>query len=421
MYKDGEFLCFEKELVNSNSHPNKFYVVLDFLSVEEKDKIYYYKQLYLNILYNFNVPLDNILILTKTPMPKMLKLLYGLCLELNESDDKSSVIHQVNQFLSNNIGKTITENNLSDCSVIVDVTARGTIKLSQPNQLISIDGTSSDDSFLDCSEFSRMVDCLYSNPKIRDINYVMNSCYSGFKFGGLFFNWLVKKNKFRPNSNLLTSKPLLIYFYILILFLETNPKSVDGLTNISSLDYIENNLLNLGFGHYLEFINRFKAICQEFDSSFLGLIGLQQTTPFNDDRSDMSVFSNNLLQLFNEINNDTSYMLFHSHLEGPFKQLDSLKDLKLNFGEFNEMLSKSYLELVNAYLSSEKKGSIDEPAVARFGIDHFKFVQGEKDLGFILKLIKKSFEDVPFCFLTSLNRQGTRYEKTEPIVLEEIF
>ena len=422
LYLDDNYICFEQDQINSSSHANKFYVILDFYPTETGEKIAFYKQQYLNILHNFNVPLSHICMISNTPIGKQLRRLYKNVAYLNMKD-KNETVHFVNRFLIDNVLEQIDRKNLTNCSIILDVIALGTIRIDAHDLLVSHTGGNEDADFLNNQEFYLMMDSLYKSNKIRDVTYIMNSCYAGFKFGGMFFDWLIKTNKFQPNSNLLFSKPLLIYVYILILYLETNPVNINCLTDVNCQKYVETNLLNLGLGNHINLIKEFKEVCNKHEVAFVNLIDRQKTNPFDTDRGALNVFSNALLNLFNEVSNDASYLLFHNYLDSPFKQLDSLKNLHVNFDEFNHMLTRYYMDILKAYIRrTNNKGKL-APYMIAMGINNLGVIHAEKDLDFIMSLVNKSLSEVKHPFLVSLNGKGTRYANpdTPPILLEDLF
>ena len=417
VHRKDKFLCFEKNLINSNSEPNRFYLIIDFLEEESMD---YYKELFVNVLYNFNVPIDNIMLINNTPLTKMVKSLFSKSLTL-KTTDKTEIIGLVNQFIVQNIGKTIKDGRLSNCSIVIDVSARGTIRLREPDLLFNLTSGRDTETFLNCEELYKMLDFCYKTKEIKDISFILNNCYSSFKFGGLFLNWLKSKDKYLPNTNFVYSKPLLIHIYILILFLETNPGNIECLTDIKSIGYVVTNLVNLGLSNCTGFIDNFKLLCQtKYKKNFENLVYLQKKKLFGGDRYDKQVFSNSLLMVFNDINNTASYMLFHNNLDGPFQRLDILKNLEQTIGKFNETLSQFYLEVISKYLLSTERPTTDI-TVNSLGLHHFKYATEENDIKFILDLVKQSFTDIPNCFMTNITRDGKRYGQPDLITLDQIF
>lgn len=414
---DTEYVCFGDELISSHSHPNKIYIIIDFLPTDSKTKTTNYKQQLLNILFNFNVDIKNIVVISNTPLTKSINKLYPNNLILSIKDTKKTYISKINQYIASFIQENITAKNISNCSVILDILAKGTLKLEQNQKLISFNGKMNNADFLNAQEIFFMLDPLYKSANVRDVTFILNSCFASFKFGGIFFDWMVNNNQINPNTNIFTSKPFIIYMYILILFLETNPKTNKSLYNSETMDYIKLNLLNIGLGDYIIYINNFREYCEPNLQLLETLINRQKTIPFKGDRYESGILSNELLNLFIETANTSSHILSHHNIDTPFKHLDLLNDLKLDLITFNQKLIKYYLEIIKSF----DPLSEPSPETELLNIHFLNIFKSTEEYEFIIFLIDKSLKDIQFPFLNSINKKGMRYKQKNAITLDDLF
>lgn len=408
---NNKFTCLKPSVVDSTTTANKFFVIVDF---SPDSDVEFYKDQYVNVLLNYNVSLNNIFIITRTELSNVFAVLFKESLVLKGDMSADQIIDWVREFINESIVKKIVAENLVGVSVIIELAGSGLNSFDRSEKIVDLLGNQ--DGLIDSHQFVSMFDGLYKNNAVTDVTFITNTNYSGIKFNGVFLDWLRNKGILIPNTNIFTGTPFLIYIYMLILYLETNPINHTTLNTPECIKYLQNDLVAMGLTKHIGLIDKFRVIMQQWKAPLDSLIALQQVNPFSGDWSDLDVVSNNLLMIFRQINHESSMLLFSKDIQGPFKELDNLSNLDITLREFNLKLGNYYRQLVRNTFNTIQQSE----QIKILKTHKLRYNDTPENANFINELVKLSLEEVPDCFLISVNGT-TRFGSTNEIRLSEIF
>ena len=281
-----------------------------------------------NILYYSRIPLENIYGIFKNTgiiynilIEKQNKHVYINNNNLNENKNNLSKIIQ-------SILTHIELKNLKNCSITIHISSHGSLRVGA-NNFFTLTGNT-DSGYISFENFMMLIIPLYtinrpespeqqiitkSDIKIENINIITDFCYSSINIENKLRNFMSTNNITYYNTLFLTGKPILYPYFILILILEQNPNvgELQEILNKNGTKYqqilasaLNYDIDKIQVDDNIDILNGIITSGVQPDGSnplqtgFELMRTKQQNIPFINDRYKDDVYSNKLLQLFEE-------------------------------------------------------------------------------------------------------------------------
>lgn len=242
---------------------------------------------------------------------------------------------------------------MTNCSVTIHINSHGSL---YQNNFFTITGDLKND-YITTNEFIDIIKPLYDNSiSIKNISIITDFCYSKLNFSkelNTFGSTYELKN-----TIFMSLRPILREYIILQRFLQSNPPNFASFTDFlskSGLIYStilrNNNMLFDGENELNQIIDSLAIFLQKFNNRDLimqNLIDVQKSSPYNSNPYNDSIFSNVLINLFEETNGIFTLTNFFNLIYNPI-------NYNLTVAAFNRIFVNDQIQRIQSENSDYNK------------------------------------------------------------------